>query len=157
MGKIQRLCNAFQQSQFLAETLPNDVLRESASLNILHAIERAAVRQRARVVHGNDPRMFETRQDTRFLEEACSEIVCRRYEIQHLERDSAMPPRIVRQPHTAHASTSKVAHDAVTCSGEVGLSYLSLQFGDDTIRKLPHPMSTPSSIRASRRYSSSEV
>ena len=70
-----------------------------------------------------------------------SEIVCRRYEIQHLERYTAIQHRIVRQPHTAHASTGKVAHDAVTCSGEVGLSYLSLQFGDDPVRKLPHPMS----------------
>jgi hypothetical protein len=144
---------AFEQPQLLGKILPGDVLRKSLSLNILHAIERAAVRQRAGIMHGNNPRMFETSQNTRFPEKQCSEIVCRRYEIEHLERYPAIQHHVVRQPHAAHASTSKVAHDTVTCSGQIGHLHLSLELGDDPIRKLLHLTSTPSSACASRRNS----
>ena len=86
MRKCQRLSDALEQLQALAQGKPIDIAVERLAFNVFHAVEGAPVRQRAGVMHGNNAGMFQARQDDGLLHQPRGKIGGAVFRGQHFER-----------------------------------------------------------------------
>jgi hypothetical protein len=106
-------------------------------------------------VHRHDPRMFEPRQDLRFLAQTLVEVVGRRRGIRDLDRDFPAELLVACRVDGPHAAAADRPQDRVAIGGQLRPRGDVSQAFDEVVREPRHrSTSIPNSSRASRRNSS---
>src|SRR6202000_2570101 len=142
---------------------PADVLIQRPAFYIFHAVEGAAVGERAGIVGGNNPRILKACQHRGFMKMSRGEIGRTSFRGKNFQRHRPAEHGIFRQPDRTHSPTAKLTDRAVSGGGEVGSLHLCAESGNGLVRQEFHFASapnlasalTPKSDCASRRNSSS--
>ena len=136
-----------------------EALFERAAVDEFHHVERAAIHERAGVVHGHDARMLEAREDLRFQGQARVQSLDRRVGrrgVRHFDGDIAVEQCVVGGIHAAHPAAREQAQVLVAVAGKLGPHRGLAQPRDRLVVDECHEsISAPKSARASSRYSAS--
>ena len=104
-----RQCREVRKSRI--ETLPP---------NELHRVERAAVRQPARIVDGLEARMLEPGEDPGLVENRFGRGLAVERHVHDLERETSLQHVVLDLEDGAHAASSDRPDEPVACAGEIG-------------------------------------
>src|SRR5262249_10856263 len=155
VGKRNCVADAKEQTQALRQRIElRDVFIETKSFNELHGVKDATVRQRADIVHGNDARMFELREDARFAHEPPGELPICIGGVKNLERDAAGKFFVVGRVDHAHTTAGDEFAQRVARAGKIRRFEATKAFKRFVAQKC-HCVDTPKRVFASRANSSS--
>ena len=148
------IADALEDAEALRQRHARRERVEPRSVDPLHRVEDAAVRQRAGVVDGNDPRMLEPRDDARLAQHPLRGRGIGDARGDDLERDLPSEDGVVGEVDRAHPSVTQLLENPVLRVGEVRPLRDAPQMLDGGARQPPHG-ATPRRLFASSRNSRS--